>query len=256
MGLKKFKQRVQRYYFAPELSKYLNVDETVLHEHLVELNRAKKGFNKVFCIGYNKTGTTTLERVLRDLGLKLPNQRLQEVVLSHVLVSGRYDILRRFVTKYDAFQDVPFSQEQLYIALDALFPNSKFILTLRNPDEWYSSLVRFHQKTFGFDDPLEAGPKFWAGIRNNYFFEQKKRFVTRVENGTEIVDWNLLYDRNYCISTYTQRNDQIIRYFRQRPSDLLMIDLTSTKDTTEICRFLEVPQVMVQSMPHLNSSKV
>jgi hypothetical protein len=39
---------------------------------------ASKRFNKLFCIGYNKTGTTTLEAVLRAYGYQMPNQQKQE----------------------------------------------------------------------------------------------------------------------------------------------------------------------------------
>jgi hypothetical protein len=169
-------------------------------------------------------------------------------------VSGRYDVLRRYVARYDAFQDIPFAHEELYIALDALFPNSKFILTLRDPADWYASLVRFHKKVFGFENVEEAGPDFWEGIRGNYFLEQQRRQITYVTNGREVEDWKLLYDRDYCISSYTQRNDRIIRYFRQRPKDFLAIDVTKAKDTAEICYFLEFGPEKVQQVPHLNAS--
>jgi hypothetical protein len=251
---KRFAKRIQYFYFSPDLSKYLDRNETLLRQRLVEKNLAKTGYKKVFCIGANKTGTTTLEAVLHDLGFKMPDQRMQESLLSHVLSSGRYDVLRKFVARYDAFQDVPFSSEELYVALDALFPNSKFVLTLRDPSDWHSSLVRFHKKVFGFENIEETGPEFWEGIRGNYFFEEHKRLVTRVINGRETVDWKLMYDRDYCISNYTQRNDRIIRYFRQRPKDLLTIDITKTVDTAEICAFLEFGAEKVQQVPHLNAT--
>ena len=37
---------------------------------------------KVFCIGFGRTGTTSLERALRDLGYRLGDQRQGELVLS------------------------------------------------------------------------------------------------------------------------------------------------------------------------------
>ncbi len=251
---KEIRRRIKYYYFSPDLSRFLDRNETLLYQHLAEKNQARKGYNKVFCIGANKTGTTTLEAVFRELGFKMPDQRVQENLLTHVLVSGRYEVLRKFVARYDAFQDVPFSHEELYIALDALFPNSKFVLTLRDPSDWYLSLVRFHKQYFGFENIEEAGPDFWKGKRGNYWLESNKRLVTCVTNGRETVDWNLLYDRDHCISKYTERNDRIIRYFRQRPNDLLAIDITKTTDTTEICAFLEFDADKVQKTPHLNAS--
>lgn len=42
----------------------------------------RKTYNKIFCIGYNKTGITTPELVLRLYGLSLPSQFEQEIRLS------------------------------------------------------------------------------------------------------------------------------------------------------------------------------
>ena len=36
---------------------------------------------KVFCIGRNKTGTTSVERALQDMGYRLGNQRAGELLL-------------------------------------------------------------------------------------------------------------------------------------------------------------------------------
>jgi hypothetical protein len=40
---------------------------------------ANKDFNKCFCVGFNKTGTTTLERVLRTYGYRMPSIEEQEL---------------------------------------------------------------------------------------------------------------------------------------------------------------------------------
>jgi hypothetical protein len=70
---------------------------------------SRKKFNKIFCIGYNKTGTTTLETVLRLYGFNLPNQQEQEARLTRQCFSTNYLELSDFVRRFDAFQDLPFS---------------------------------------------------------------------------------------------------------------------------------------------------
>lgn len=256
MGTKGLKRWLQRRYYAGSIASLAESDQSKLHAKLAAVNKSRKGFSKIFCIGFNKTGTTSLEAVLRELGFSLPDQRVQEDLLSHVMASGRYDILEKFVCDYDAFQDVPFSQENLYITLDALFPRSKFILTVRDPERWYQSLVRFHQKVFGFESIEEASnPDFWlSGKRNTYHFERQKRFVTRVVDGSVVVDWSLLYDKDYCIDVYTSRNDQIIRHFRERPGDLLCLDVSKEPDTGRICAFLEMDETRKGPFPRLNAS--
>lgn len=256
MGRRQIRRWLQYRRYARDASGLIGKDETALREYFSGKGRKRSNSDKVFCIGFNKTGTTSLERILKDLGLRMPHQGLQENLLAHVFSSGRYDILKRFVSDFDAFQDVPFSQDSLYVALDALFPNSKFILTVRDADAWYESLTRFHQKVFGFKSIDEAGPDFWKGIRNNYFYEQNKQFVTVVENGKPREDWSLLYDRDFCISKYLKRNDEIIRYFLHRPNDFLCVDLSKSKDTREICQFLDVGDDKIGPIPHLNSSAV
>ena len=39
----------------------------------------KEDFNKCFCVGFNKTWTTTLERVLRTYGYRMPSIEEQEL---------------------------------------------------------------------------------------------------------------------------------------------------------------------------------
>ena len=55
------------------------------YEELSTPSRAETGFTKLFCIGFNKTATTTVEAVLREHGFRLPKQVDQEVLLRPVL---------------------------------------------------------------------------------------------------------------------------------------------------------------------------
>ena len=94
---------------------------------------------KIFCIGGNKTGTTSIKKVLEDLGYRIGDQRTAELLMEDW---GKRDLRRliRYCHTADAFQDVPFSYVYTFQAMDAAFPGSKFILTLRNSyDQWYQS---------------------------------------------------------------------------------------------------------------------
>ena len=87
---------------------------------------------KVFGIGYNKTGTTTLESLFRNkYKYKSPNQFFQEYKLGiDAIYHKNYSNLRSFCSIYDFFQDSPFSMGNTYVIADFLFPESKFILTI------------------------------------------------------------------------------------------------------------------------------
>ncbi len=224
----------------------------------------RKDFNKIFCIGYNKTGTTTLELVLRALGYRLPDQREQEMRIVKQLYLGNFQPLREFCEQYDAFQDMPFSQGVAYAQADCLFPGSKFILTVRDPQEWFDSLVRFHlngvlkrQGITSLDQLDESSFKNKnIYLYENYFYDVLKYMVIADVNGYELeYDWNRAYDRDHRIGIYSERNKEIIKYFQNRPDSLLVIDLTREKDISKILKFLNLPEKLNMQMPHLNISR-
>lgn len=107
------------------------------------------GKQKIFCVGQNKTGTTSLAKALRGLGIPVGRQSWAERLLSDW---GRRDFRRIawYCRTAQAFQDVPFSLPYTFQAMDAYYPGSKFILTVRDtPEQWYQSLINFLIKKFG-----------------------------------------------------------------------------------------------------------
>ena len=104
---------------------------------------------KVFCIGFNKTGTTSVKVAFKELGYRVGNQPVAEGFITDW---ARRDFSRiiDYCNTAEAFQDIPFSLPDTYQSLDAAFPGSKFILTVReNADIWNRSLTNFHAKVFG-----------------------------------------------------------------------------------------------------------
>lgn len=51
---------------------------------------------KIFVIGFNKTGTTSLKKLFRDFGFKVANQRVQELVLYKPYLSDDFDAIKKF----------------------------------------------------------------------------------------------------------------------------------------------------------------
>ena len=224
----------------------------------------RKNFNKIFCIGYNKTGTTTLEWILKALGYKLPNQLEQEMRIVKQLYLGNFLPFTEFCDQYDAFQDMPFSQGVVYAQADCLFPGSKFILTVRDPNEWYESLVRFHMKGVlkrqgitsldNIDEYTFKNKNIY--LYENYFYDVLKyMIVADVKDYKLEYDWSKAYDREHRIKIYTDRNKEIIKYFQKRPESLLVIDVGKERDILKILKFLGLPEKLNIQMPHLNSSK-
>jgi hypothetical protein len=225
----------------------------------VPLCRAHKAFNKVFGIGANKTGTTSLQQIFFLLGLDVAPQAEGELcgVQSYF---GHFEDLRRYIDRHDAFQDAPFAVKSTYALVDALFPNSKFILTVRDPDDWFNSMLNFHKKIMG-SSPDQRCPTKDQVARFPYLFDGYVKFL--IENDWILavdadyrlsVDWNLAYNRDHYIRAYEERNRAIVRHFSTRPDHLLVVDLTQEADTTKIVDFLGLPTQLASTMPHANKT--
>src|SRR5688572_11781492 len=89
---------------------------------------------KIFCIGWHKTGTTTLGDSLLILGYNVMGSRLD---MAEPLLRGDIETPLAVAQKFQAFQDVPWAA--LFKELDERFPNSKFIVTERDEQKWLLS---------------------------------------------------------------------------------------------------------------------
>jgi tetratricopeptide (TPR) repeat protein len=205
------------------------------------------GARKVFCIGRNKTGTTSLAEALVSLGLKVGLQARGEV-LSRDLAQRDFKRIFELCRTADAFQDVPFSRTETFRALDAQFPGSKFILTVRDSaEQWYESLISFHTKIVNKGrlptaDDLKAFnyryPGFlWEAAKANYG-----------------IDETSLYDRTIYIAHYENHNRQVVDHFKDRPGDLLVLNVAEAKAMSALCAFLGVEHDG-RPMPHRNKTR-
>ncbi len=76
---------------------------------------------KIFCIGQNKTGTTSIRKACEDLGFDVGNQRVAENLLINYLENDFKSIIDYCKTA-NVFQDFPFSWPETYKHLDKAFP--------------------------------------------------------------------------------------------------------------------------------------
>ncbi len=92
---------------------------------------------KVFCIGFHKTGTTSLELALKKLGYRVTGSFGTK---DPAIADKVHEMAYATVENFDAFEDNPWPI--LYKELDERFPGSKFILTRRPAEAWIKSQVR------------------------------------------------------------------------------------------------------------------
>jgi hypothetical protein len=191
------------------------------------------GRPKVFCIGRNKTGTTSMAKAFTELGLVVGLQWVAERLLCDW---ARRDFRRLFwyCRTAQAFQDVPFSLPFTFQALDQRFPRSRFVLTVRNsPEQWYESLTRFHAAKFANGriptcDDLRA-----AGYARGSAYDAY-RLIHRTPPGDP-------YNRETLIASYNAHNNAVVEYFRHRPDDLLVLNVAQPDAYDRLCTFLGEP---------------
>lgn len=133
---------------------------------------------KIFGVGLNKTGTTSLGRALEILGFK--GHASADLGLTKMWKDGNLSQIFEVAEQNEIFEDWPWPL--LYRELEAKFPEAKFILTIRkSPEIWYDSLCKHSLKTGPTDfRKLIYGSYMPQGLKNEHisFYNGHIREVT------------------------------------------------------------------------------
>lgn len=173
---------------------------------------------KVFCVGFHKTGTSSLAVALNTLGYRVtgPNGMNDPDIENNVLPMA-YDLVEQF----DAFQDNPWPI--IYKELDVKYPGSKFILMLRNPESWIKSQIRH--------------------------FARKETPMRKWVYGIGCPEGN----KDIYVKRFESHNREVVNYFDDRPQDLLVMDLAKGDGWDKLCPFLGV-NIPNNAFPHANKA--
>ncbi len=186
---------------------------------------------RIFGIGTHKTGTTSLHEALRILGIDSAHwtgpwwakQVWEE------MKAGRSLTLER----HYAVSDLPFSL--LFKQLDRGYPGSKFILTVRDEENWLRS-VRDHWST---KNPWRAS---W----------DDDCFTHRVH---QLMYGRRSFDAETMLRCYREHNAEVLNYFRHRPDDLLVLNVDRGDGWFELCAFLGASRPMGLDYPRAFSTE-
>jgi DNA polymerase III delta prime subunit len=209
-----------------------------------------RDYDKVFVIGFNKTGTTTLKKILEVFGFKIGNQIAAEVLGIEWGQTGDVRKIINYCYTAEAFQDSPFSRANLYKELDKAFPNSKFILTVRDDEnQWFKSLVKFHTKMFSSDP---SRPPSEADLGNSIYrykgmmLDDYKAFF----NYSAVP----LYDKKQYTDMYLKHINDVESYFSNRPNVMLKINVSNPDDFKRLIGFLNI-ETSMKDFPWHNKTK-
>jgi hypothetical protein len=177
---------------------------------------------KVFGIGLSRTGTKSLAAALSMLGIRacwFPHDRRTH----RQLRSG--DFRLRILNEYDALTDTPAAA--YYPQFDKLYPGSRFVLTVRDRDEWLASC----RQNWG-----RRGRRLISVVSPQW--RKFGAFIDTAVYGCELYDEERF---GYVFDTHIYN---VRHYFAQRSWDLLVMDLPAGDGWEKLCSFLDV------AMPH------
>lgn len=177
-------------------------------------------FNKVFGIGLSRTGTLSLTAALNRLSIPTIHFPSDDLTFEQ-LRSGDFQL--KVLDKFRGICDTPVAP--YYPQLDEEFPGSKFILTIRDRDEWLSSTERFWRRT--------------ARIQRLPYC----RFVNTSVYGV----WEYSRDRFGYI--YDLHLSNARRYFRDSPAKYLEMNICAGDGWSKLASFLGRSDPMIP-FPH------
>lgn len=189
---------------------------------------------KVFCIGANKTGTTSMYLEFNRLGFKTNGRRDGAPKLVKNYLKNDFKTIIEYCEEYDAFQDVPFSLPETYKHIYEEYPDSKFILTIRDSDEiWYDSLIRFYSIVFGKNGnpPTKFDLQNHRYIHLHWMWDLNRYIYNTPEDEP--------YQKEKMIEWYNTYNNNVISYFKDK-DNLLVLNLKDKNSYESFTNFLGI----------------
>ena len=166
----------------------------------------------IYCIGLSRTGTTSFSDFMKLVGYNIihyPNE---------TQLFGGFG---------DGASDIPAAYH--YKKLDKIFPNSKFVYTVR--ENWVEEVESYFLRKKG---RVNQG-KDQLDLRKNVYGS---------------VDW----DRKLYGEAYERHDADVREYFKNRPDDFLVVDIVGGDSTIPLKKFLGIQSDIVE-YPKSNARK-
>lgn len=180
---------------------------------------------KVFCIGFHKTGTTSLGRALEILGYRnshgagVLRQRLGNQRFMDHLSQNKLEPFFDYTKEYDSFNDNPWYL--IYSQLLERFPEARYILSIRDDDKWLKSAQRF--------------------------FGHSQNPIRQYIYGQDMINGN----EELYLKRYQRHNSEVQKLFFDKGNDLLVVDIDENEKWKKLCSFLDCTVPNTQ-FPHEN----
>lgn len=180
----------------------------------------------IFCIGLSKTGTLSLSKALELLGYKpihYPDDAIYDSFYKK-LFDEEYDVSS--LGDRNAFLDIPFAFS--FKGFYESYPESKFILTTREKNNWLKSCKK-HMK------------------KKKYFVQDK---IRKLMYGSDVFNYTKMSE------TYDHHYKNVIDFFQNKPEQLLVYNVCEKEGWEPLLKFLDIENdnIIKTEFPHLNKT--
>lgn len=178
--------------------------------------------NKIFCISYQRTGTTSTGQFFKDYGYKVAGYgSTLKNKWTESWAQGNYEkIFKSFnFLRHQVYEDDPWWCTDFYKVLFHRFPKAKFILLERDPDKWFNSMVSLcNGKTIG-NTYIHAIIYDRLDEFNSLNINSNKLFSSEIDN---LLPLNEEHRAHYK-EIYLKRNKEVKNYFESHSTNRLFI---------------------------------
>ena len=161
---------------------------------------------KIFGLGFSRTGTTTLNETLNDMGYKIRHYPRPRSAIELAALRGGTINSQEPNTQYDGATDIPVIP--FWKDVDKILSgNAKYIYTLRDKEEWLTRIEKYFEEKRNVSHLLGYEEIMRKTVYGDVFFDRKK------------------YEQAW------DRHDKEVReYCKNRPNDFLILDILGGSD--------------------------
>ncbi len=202
---------------------------------------------RIFLIGKNRTGSSTVESWLRSEGYNHRAQAAGEALVDAWAEGDHQAIIDHVGRGGNVFQDLPYRLPGVYAVLDKSFPKSQFILTTRDSNAWYDAVLQFYSKTFGNGAVPTREQLFAATYHRPGWLWHAHQTIHQTPADDP-------FDRDILVGHFEQHNREVAAYFKDRPEAFLSVDVHAPDAREQVHSFVHKGRTAVLQ-PHVNHSQ-
>ena len=193
---------------------------------------------KIFNLSLCKSGTTSLEHFLvNTYNIKqypyIPKFYDNKKIHNDIFEKKKFESIID-VDSYDLFSDIPFNLFDSFKFFNEKYPESIFILIIRNFNDWFESNIKWRIKIGNSKNSRAFGNKF----------DEYQYYGCNFKNRNQ---------KNIVKKAYDDYHNSIFEYFKNKKDKLLVMNLNDI-NTNMIYNFVNLPIKKKIKFEHKNKN--